>query len=81
MERFFSISSHPYRHIILVNRLRFALTEGRIQASLSWPEICKKGNKTPVKLSIEIIKPYKIELLLKLNLVPREMFYRHFATG
>lgn len=41
----------------------------------------KKGKKTSVKRSIEFIKPYKIELSLNLNVVAREMFYRHFATG
>jgi len=41
----------------------------------------KKKKKTSVKRSIEIIKPYKVELSLKLNVTAGEMFYHHFATG
>jgi hypothetical protein len=68
MERFFSFSSLPYRHTILVNRLRFTLTKERIRASLSWPEIWEKRKKISVKHSIEIIKPYNSRIIVKVKL-------------
>jgi hypothetical protein len=77
---YMSISSLSCRHIVLINRIRLTLTKQRIPALLSWPEK-RKSYKTSVKRSIEIIKLYKVELSLKLNVVAGETFYCHFATG